>query len=93
MQALASAHHRVELAPLLAELSQTIDRAAGLVSQLKLFSYRSSPQPMALSLHESLLDAWKGLDTHIGSGKADLRVSGSARSCRCGAMRSAWASC
>jgi tetratricopeptide (TPR) repeat protein len=75
-QALASATQPDTLRMLLGELSQAIDRAAGLVSQLKLFSYRSSPQPMALSLHESLLDAWQGLDTHIGSDGADLRISG-----------------
>jgi C4-dicarboxylate-specific signal transduction histidine kinase len=75
-QALAWAGSRDALQPLLAELSHAIDRAAGLVSQLKLFSYRSSPQPMALSLHESLLDAWQGLDPHIGSRSADLRISG-----------------
>ncbi len=75
-QALASATQPAELRLLLAELSEAIDRAAGLVSQLKLFSYRSSPQPMALSLHESLLDAWQGMDTHIGSRSADLRISG-----------------
>jgi tetratricopeptide (TPR) repeat protein len=74
--AMACAGSRDALQPLLAELSQAIDRAAGLVSQLKLFSYRSSPQPMVLSLHESLLDAWQGLGPHIGSRSADLRVSG-----------------
>ncbi len=74
--AMARAGSRDALRPLLTELNHTIDRAAGLVSQLKLFSYRSSPQPMALSLHESMLDAWQGLDPHIGSGKADLRISG-----------------
>jgi C4-dicarboxylate-specific signal transduction histidine kinase len=31
---------------------------------------------MALSLHESLLDAWRGLEPHIGSRRADLQVSG-----------------
>jgi C4-dicarboxylate-specific signal transduction histidine kinase len=75
-QALACAADTTALRPLLAELSQVIDRAASLVSQLKLFSYRSSPHPMVLSLHESLLDAWQGMDTHIGSRSADLRVSG-----------------
>jgi C4-dicarboxylate-specific signal transduction histidine kinase len=70
-----SAQH-IGLRPLLAELSRAIDRAASLVSQLKLFSYRSSPQSMALSLHESLLDAWRGLEPHIGSRRADLQVSG-----------------
>jgi tetratricopeptide (TPR) repeat protein len=75
-QALACATQPGELRLLLGELSEAIDRAAGLVSQLKLFSYRSSPQPMVLSLHESLLDAWQGMDTHIGSRSADLRISG-----------------
>jgi hypothetical protein len=75
-QALACAAQPDVLRPLLAELSQLIDRAASLVSQLKLFSYRSSPQSMALSLHQSLLDAWRGLEPHIGSRRVDLRMEG-----------------
>jgi C4-dicarboxylate-specific signal transduction histidine kinase len=75
-QTLACANSPAALRPLLDQISQTVDSAAGLVSQLKLFSYRSSPQPMALSLHKALLDAWQGLDMHIGSGRADLHVSG-----------------
>ncbi len=75
-QTLAFATSREALRPLLDEISQAIDRAAGLASQLKLFSYRSSPQPMTLSLHEALLEAWQGLDTHVGSGRTDLHVSG-----------------
>jgi tetratricopeptide (TPR) repeat protein len=75
-QALACADSPEALRPLMDQISQAIDHAAGLVSQLKLFSYRSSPQPMALSLHEALLDAWRGLETHTGSHGAELRVSG-----------------
>jgi tetratricopeptide (TPR) repeat protein len=75
-RALAAADDPAALRPMLAELSQLIDRATALISQLKLFSYRSSPQPMVLSLHESLLDAWRGLEPHLGSRVADLRVSG-----------------
>jgi tetratricopeptide (TPR) repeat protein len=54
------------LVPMLQELNQTVDRAAGLVSQLKLFSYRSAPQPMALSLRDALLGAYQSLAPHIG---------------------------
>jgi tetratricopeptide (TPR) repeat protein len=75
-QALACAAQPDALRPLLAELTLLIDRAASLVSQLRLFSYRSSPQSMALSLHQSLLDAWRGLEPHIGSRAADLRIEG-----------------
>ncbi len=50
----------------LEELNQTVDRAAGLVSQLKLFSYRSAPQPTALSLRDALLGAYQSLGPHIG---------------------------
>jgi tetratricopeptide (TPR) repeat protein len=75
-QAVAPALEPAALRPLLAGINQAIDSAAGLVSQLKLFSYRSSPQPMALSLHKALLDAWHGLDPHIGSRDADLHISG-----------------
>jgi hypothetical protein len=59
----------------LAELSLTIDRAASLVSQLKLFSYRSTPQPMALSLGSALLSAWKGLAPHVSTRLADIEVA------------------
>jgi tetratricopeptide (TPR) repeat protein len=75
-RALACAADPDALRPMLAELSQLIDRATALISQLKLFSYRSALQPMVLSLHEALLDAWRGLDAHLGSRVADLRVSG-----------------
>ncbi len=51
----------------LGELSRTIDRAGALVSQLKLFSYRSTPQPMALSLRDALISAWRGLAPHLSS--------------------------
>jgi tetratricopeptide (TPR) repeat protein len=78
-EAMACAGSRDALRPLLAEINHAIDRAAGLVSQLKLFSYRSSPQPMVLSLHESLLDAWKGMSPHIASRSADLHISGPTR--------------
>jgi tetratricopeptide (TPR) repeat protein len=54
------------LVPMLQELNETVDRAAGLVSQLKLFSYRSVPQPMALSLRDALLSAYQSLAPHIG---------------------------
>ncbi len=60
------------LGPALEELSQCIDRAAALASQLKLFSYRSMPQPMALSLRDALLDAWHGLAPHLGTGVQHL---------------------
>jgi hypothetical protein len=54
------------LAALLAEVNLCIDRAGDLVSQLKLFSYRSTPQPMALSLHAAMQNAWQGLSQHVG---------------------------
>jgi hypothetical protein len=60
------------LGPALEELSQCIDRAAALASQLKLFSYRSMPQPMALSLRDALLDAWHGLAPHLGTSAQHL---------------------
>ncbi len=63
------------LAKVLDDLSQTMDRAAGLVSQLKLFSYRSTPQPMALSLRDALLDAWQGLGPHVNRRIAQIEVS------------------
>jgi C4-dicarboxylate-specific signal transduction histidine kinase len=56
----------------LEELSHCIDRAAALASQLKLFSYRSMPQPMALSLRDALLSAWHGLAPHLGTSAQHL---------------------
>jgi tetratricopeptide (TPR) repeat protein len=47
------------------EVNQCIDRAAALVSQLKLFSFRAAPQPMSLSLHEALCTAPQGLGVPV----------------------------
>jgi tetratricopeptide (TPR) repeat protein len=58
----------VEVKPVLDQISRTINQAAALVNQLKLFSYRSTPQPMALSLSEALRSAWQGLAPHLGAG-------------------------
>ncbi len=60
--------------PVLDELNLTIDRAAGLVSQLKLFSYRAAPRPMALSLRDALLGAWQGVALHVSSRAAQIEV-------------------
>ena len=46
---------------LLREAGLELDQAASLTRQLKLFSYRSTPQLSALSLEESLRSAWNGL--------------------------------
>jgi tetratricopeptide (TPR) repeat protein len=62
------------LTKVLDDLGQTVDRAAGLVSQLKLFSYRAAPQPMALSLRDALRSAWQGLALHVGSRTAQIEV-------------------
>jgi C4-dicarboxylate-specific signal transduction histidine kinase len=64
-----------EQTQMLRELSLTIDRAGGLVSQLKLFSYRSTPHPMALSLGDALLSAWQGLVPHVGHRLAQINVT------------------
>ncbi len=61
-------------ASVLEELSQTIDRAASLVNQLKLFSYRSTPQPMALSLRDALIGAWQSLEPHVSTRVAQIEV-------------------
>jgi tetratricopeptide (TPR) repeat protein len=73
--ALAGQSASAPLIPLVEELNQTVDRAAGLVSQLKLFSYRSAPQPMALSLREALLNACRGLAPHLGSRVVELDMA------------------
>jgi tetratricopeptide (TPR) repeat protein len=63
------------LTKVLEDLSRTMDRAAGLVSQLKLFSYRSIPQPMVLSLRDALLNAWQGLGPHVSQRIAQIEVT------------------
>jgi tetratricopeptide (TPR) repeat protein len=50
-----------ELQQRMVEVNRCIDRAAALVTQLKLFSYRAVPQQMALSLHDALHEAQQGL--------------------------------
>jgi tetratricopeptide (TPR) repeat protein len=73
-----------EVKPVLDEISRKIDQAAALVNQLKLFSYRSTPQPMALSLREALRSAWQGLAPHLGAGArlAQLEVQDDAQHLR-----------
>jgi hypothetical protein len=67
------------LLPLLQELNQSIDIAANLVSQLKLFSYRATPQPMALSLRESLQNAWRELAPHVATREVLMHVAAGAK--------------
>jgi tetratricopeptide (TPR) repeat protein len=56
------------------ELNGYIDSAAALVSQLKLFSYRSRPQPITVPLKQELLDAWAGLEPHVDLSQAQMTV-------------------
>jgi tetratricopeptide (TPR) repeat protein len=56
------------------ELNRCIDSAAALVSQLKLFSYRSRPQPTTVPLQQELLEAWAGLESHVEMGLAQMSV-------------------
>jgi signal transduction histidine kinase len=73
-RASAASGDAADIKLLMGELSRTIDRAAALVNQLKLFSYRSTPQPMALSLREALQSAWRGLEPHLDGRAARLQV-------------------
>jgi tetratricopeptide (TPR) repeat protein len=56
------------------ELNNCIDSAAALVSQLKLFSYRSRPQPTSVPLQQALLEAWAGLESHVELGLTQMSV-------------------
>jgi C4-dicarboxylate-specific signal transduction histidine kinase len=60
----------------MAELGLAIDRAGALVQQLKLFSYRSMPEPTVLPLEDALRQAWEGLTPHLGSNNAALKLAG-----------------
>jgi tetratricopeptide (TPR) repeat protein len=66
------------LAPILHDIVERIERAAALTQQLKLFSYRSAPHSMELSLHRVLQQARDDIDPHIpaDSGQAELCVTG-----------------
>jgi tetratricopeptide (TPR) repeat protein len=54
-----------ELQQRMVEVNHCIDRAAALVTQLKLFSFRAMPQQMALSLHRALNTAPQGLGLRV----------------------------
>jgi tetratricopeptide (TPR) repeat protein len=62
------------LIALLTELSRCIAQAGGLVGQLKVFSYRSSPQPLALSLRDAVYQAWHALAPHLGPRLIELNL-------------------
>jgi tetratricopeptide (TPR) repeat protein len=51
----------------LAQVVEQVERAGGLMQQLKLFSFRSTPQPMALLLHRAVEQARDGLGPHVPS--------------------------
>jgi C4-dicarboxylate-specific signal transduction histidine kinase len=57
---------------LLERLNHSVDHASQLVSQLKLYSYRSAPQLYAVSLRDAVLAAWQGLAPHLGARRVDL---------------------
>jgi tetratricopeptide (TPR) repeat protein len=59
-QALQSPSHP-ELRSRIGQVNEAVDDTAGLVSQLKLFCYRSIPEPTELLLHDALLSARRGL--------------------------------
>ncbi|MCX2865582.1 hypothetical protein OOZ63_27545 [Paucibacter sp. PLA-PC-4] len=50
-----------ELARALAGVIANVDEATRLARQLKMFSYRSAPQQMAVNLAQALQDAWSGI--------------------------------
>ncbi len=60
LQALQSPSHP-ELRSRIGQVNEAVDDTAGLVSQLKLFCYRSIPEPTELLLHDALRSAWQGL--------------------------------
>jgi tetratricopeptide (TPR) repeat protein len=60
LQALHSPSHP-ELRSRIGQVNEAVDDTAGLVSQLKLFCYRSTPEPTELLLRDALLSAWQGL--------------------------------
>ncbi len=60
------------LAQTLAGVVREVDRAGALTRQLKLFSYRSSPRPMALSLREAVAQAHAHVLSHLGGDGARL---------------------
>jgi tetratricopeptide (TPR) repeat protein len=62
------------LIQLLLGLVQHVDRAAGLVNQLKLFTYRSSPEPTALLLHEVLRNEWQAITPQESLGGRELHI-------------------
>jgi tetratricopeptide (TPR) repeat protein len=62
------------LAPLLGGVVGRLDQATALTQQLKLFSFRSAPQPMELSLHHAMEQARQGLAPHLPLDAAALTL-------------------
>jgi C4-dicarboxylate-specific signal transduction histidine kinase len=66
-----------ELTQLMQHLVQHVDGAARLVSQLKLFTYRSSPEPTALLLREVLRNEWQAITQQGSLGEVTLEMEDS----------------
>ena len=61
---------------LLTAISQSVDEAANLSRQLKIYAYRSSPVTTTLTIDTSLREVWATLNPHVSAHPRELRVFG-----------------
>ena len=61
---------------LLMAISQSVDEAANLSRQLKIYAYRSSPAATVVSIDTSLREVWATLNPHVSAHPRELRVVG-----------------
>jgi tetratricopeptide (TPR) repeat protein len=61
---------------MLAAISQSVDEAANLSRQLKIYAYRSSPITTTVSIHAALREVWHTLRPHVSERMRELRVIG-----------------
>jgi tetratricopeptide (TPR) repeat protein len=66
------------MSALLTAISQSVDEAANLSRQLKIYAYRSSPVTTTVSIDTSLREVWVTLNPHVSAHPRELRVVGDA---------------
>jgi hypothetical protein len=75
-RATAAGAPAVGMPALLRAISQSVDEAANLSRQLKIYAYRSSPVTTTLSVNTSLHEVWATLNPHVSARRRELRVVG-----------------
>jgi tetratricopeptide (TPR) repeat protein len=76
--ALTESRHAPGLPTLLSAVSRSVDEAANLSRQIKIYAYRASAMTTTISVTTALHEVWATLAPHVDERRRSLRVTGDA---------------